>query len=440
MAAARLKRKKGGKRARLTGFLFILLMILYIPAMWKWFFTKPMNTGIIQEDTLELKVPATGVFIRNETVLSAEDNGSILPIAQYGERVPTGGTIASFVGKSEEDIVTQYQNEENALLLRILDNAKTAGNARLETVNKAVDDKIISLAAAAGKGELQKVSDIRAGLDFLLEERARNLVAALERNKTQSPELQDLQKLKNRVTKLLTPVRTDIPGIVCYSFDGEESMWSPESLSTLTVGAITLDKTTEEKDLNWYTPQNIPVKKGDRYGKLVQNDVCWVALAVDEKTFKALSIKLETAKLAQKEAVIPIEIHGVKDRLPLILISVNDLKDENGNALVIGKLTRGVEQTMELRKTEVSVVLQSLKGLKVPKKSLFGLNTVDNTADMMLMVANRASLRRVKLLGTQDSWAVIENIPQEDMNRRVKVYDLYLQNPDGIMDGQVIQD
>ena len=78
----RLRRKRRGRGGRLAGFLVIVVMALYIPAMWKWFFTPGVETGIIQEDTLEVKIAMTGVFVRQETLLRAPDTGSILPVAR----------------------------------------------------------------------------------------------------------------------------------------------------------------------------------------------------------------------------------------------------------------------------------------------------------------------------------------------------------------------
>ena len=94
---------------------------------------------------------------------------------------------------------------------------------------------------------------------------------------------------------------------------------------------------------------------------------------------------------------------------------------------------------MELRKVTGALVLQSLKGMKVPRKALLNINEVDGTADIMLARMNRASLRRVQVRGIQDSWAVIGNLEKGSATDRVSVYDLYLQNPDGIQDGQMLQ-
>lgn len=432
-------RRKRGRGSGIAGLLLVLVLALYIPAMWKWFFTKGMDSGIIQEDTLEMKISVTGVFIRNEQVLSSPENGAILPNAQYGERLPTGGVIASFIDSGAQDTVRQYRSAKTDVLLRVVEAAKKTGDSEAFVIDDAVGLETANLALAANDGDIRQMSDIRENINRVLTEQASLLVTRETKDGYLTAEKQELQKLETRMAKTLMPLVAVQPGIVCYSYDGYESVWTPARLSSLTVGAIALQPADKEVERRWVTPDEVAVKKGEPYGKLVQNDACWIAIEVDAKTFKTLSARLEAAKLGKRTSVVSIEVDGINERIPMQLVSVSGSADGKGDGLVIGKMTRFVEQTMELRKVQGKLVLQSLKGMKVPQKSLFNRNMVDGTADIMLLKMNRAALRRVHVLGVQDSWAVVENLDKIDALERISVYDLYLQNPDGVMDGQVIQ-
>ncbi len=432
-------RRKRGRGSGIAGLLFVLVLALYIPAMWKWFFTKGMDSGIIQEDTLEMKIAVSGVFIRNEQILSSPENGSILPNAKYGERLPAGGVIASFISSDAQDTVHQYRAAKTDVLLRVIKAAKVAGDSEVSVIDDAVEQEAGNLALAANAGDIRQMSDIRESINRILTEQAGYLVSRETKDGFLSAEREELKKLETRMAKTMVPLVAVQPGIVCYSYDGYESAWTPSRLDSLTVGAIALQPADKVAPRRWVTPDEIPVKKGDPYGKLVQNDACWVAMEVDEKTFKTLSARLEAGKLGKKETVVPIEVDGISERIPLQLASARANPDGKGNGLVIGRMSRFVEQTMELRKFRGELVLLSLTGMKVPQKSLFNRNSVDGTADIMLLKMNRADLRRVHVLGVQDSWAIIENLDNVDALERISVYDLYLQNPDGVTDGQVIQ-
>ncbi len=439
MANKVVRRRKKGRRGGLAGLLLLFVMVLYVPAMWKWFFTPGVESGIIQEDKLEMKVPVSGVFIRNELVLRSPETGIIKPKARYGEKVPAGGVIASFVDNDAKDMVSQYDSAEGEVLKRAFEAAKAEGDSEVAAIGATVEREAASLSLAANQGDIRQIASIRDSINRVLDEKARSLISKETKGSYLNDEKMEMQKLENRMMKTMLPQAASQPGIVCYSFDGFESEWTPARLETLTVGAIALQPADGVDSHAWVTPEDMQVKKDEPYGKLVYNDVCWFAFQADAKTAKTLANRLEAAKLQKTQAVVMVEIKNVSTRIPLILEAVRSDAENKGNALIIGRMTRYVEQTMELRKVSGDLILQSLEGMKVPQKALFNRNSVDGTADLMLLRMNRAALRRVHVLGIQDSWAIIENLDHPKSGEGISVYDLYLQNPDGVLDGQVMQ-
>ena len=435
----RLRRKRRGRGGRLAGFLVIVVMALYIPAMWKWFFTPGVETGIIQEDTLEVKIAMTGVFVRQETLLRAPDTGSILPVARYGERVPSNGTVASFLSNGSEDAYRQYRNAETDILRRVAKAAAENGAAAGHAFGTLTTQETAALALAANKGDMVAASSLRATIDRRLNEQIRSLAQGSSTAGYLEEEKQELQRLETRMNKSVITIRAAEPGIVCYRFDGYETVLSPAGIPNLTLGAISMMPVEKVVETGWMTPEEIAVKLDEPYAKIVQNEASWLVFEVDGQTGKTILSRLESARLEDHTYAMEAEVEGVDGRLALQLQSVTLPQEPETRALVVGKLTRRVEQTMELRRVTGALVLQSLKGMKVPRKALLNINEVDGTADIMLARMNRASLRRVQVRGIQDSWAVIGNLEKSSATDRVSVYDLYLQNPDGIQDGQMLQ-
>ncbi len=431
-------RRRRGNGGRLAGVLVVLVMALYIPAMWKWFFTKGIESGIIQEAVLELKTPVTGLFVRDEKLLAAPDSGMILPVARYGEKVPLGGEIASFLAGGSQDMYAQYDNARQEVLRRVAAAAREAGNADMLAMAAAVDQESSGLPAAANNGDLTAVARIRDHVDRLLADQATSLVNSSKAAGYLEEEKQELQKLKTRMGKALEPVRAEMPGIICYRFDGFENVLTPDIVPSLTAGSIALHPDAAVEATAWVTPEQIPVKASDPYAKLVQNDACWLVFTVDAAHGRTLSSRYESARLAQEESRIEMEVQGVDGRLDMRLDSVIQSADGKGETLVVGRINRRVEQTMELRKVTGNLVIRRLEGMKVPRKALFNRNTVDGTADIMLRKMNKASVRRIRILGEQDAWAIIDNLDNAVANQRVSVYDQYLQDPDGLLDGQVL--
>ncbi len=437
--AVRRTRRKRRNGSRWAGLLVILVMALYIPAMWKWFFTPGVETGIIQEDTLEMKVAMTGVFVRDETLLRAPDTGSILPVARYGQRVPAYGAVASFLSNGSEDAYRQYRNAEVEILRRVAEAAVESGDVFASTIGLLSKEEVSQLARSANNGAITEAALLRLSIDKRLDEQLRSLAESSSAAGYLEEEKQELQRLETRMNKSVTTVRAAVPGIVCYRFDGYETVLRPDAVSNLTLGAIDMIPLDQNRASGWITPEEIAVKIDDPYGKVVQNDASWFVFEVDAETGKTVSARLESAKLAKFTTSMQAEIEGISGRVTFELESVTLPPEGETRALVVGKLTRRVEQTLEMRKVAGALVVQSLKGMKVPRKALINHNVVDGTADIMLARINRASLRRVQVLGIQDSWAVIENLENGDVSDRVSVYDLYLQDPDGIQDGQTLQ-
>ena len=76
--------------------------------------------------------------------------------------------------------------------------------------------------------------------------------------------------------------------------------------------------------------------------------------------------------------------------------------------------------------------------MKVPLRSLFNINSVDDTADICLLDMDRAKFVRVRIVARQDNYAIIESIDVTDAKQSVNIFDVYLINPKNVEEGQVI--
>ena len=75
----------------------------------------------------------------------------------------------------------------------------------------------------------------------------------------------------------------------------------------------------------------------------------------------------------------------------------------------------------------------------MPLRSLFNLNTVDDTADIAIVEMDKAKFVRVKIVARQDSNAIIETIDTTDTENGVNIFDVFLVNPKNVVEGQVIE-
>ena len=97
-----------------------------------------------------------------------------------------------------------------------------------------------------------------------------------------------------------------------------------------------------------------------------------------------------------------------------------------------------IEKTIDLRYVHADLILESIKGLKVPIRSLTNRNTHDSTADIVLVRFNRAVTKRVTIIAQQDTFAVIDAVEGSSDTDPVSIFDIYVVNPQNIEEGQVI--
>jgi hypothetical protein len=159
---------------------------------------------------------------------------------------------------------------------------------------------------------------------------------------------------------------------------------------------------------------------------------------VDSQEGKPLSVEFEKLKLDEKELQMNVEIDGFSERVPVILESVAAAPGDK--YLIVARMNRYIELTLDKRGFTGNLVLQSISGMKVPYKSLTGQNKVDDTADIIIVEMNKAVYKRVRIVATQDAYAIIENLENLDAEKNVNVYDVYVVNPKNIEEGQVINE
>ncbi|NMA66349.1 MAG: hypothetical protein GX957_08950, partial [Clostridiaceae bacterium] len=75
----------------------------------------------------------------------------------------------------------------------------------------------------------------------------------------------------------------------------------------------------------------------------------------------------------------------------------------------------------------------------VPIRSLFNINSVDNTADIAVVEMDKAVFKRIRIIGQQDTYAIIENLDPTKEKDNVNVFDIYLVNPKNVTEGQVVE-
>jgi len=431
------KRKIKRRRRRLISLLGFVLMLIYIPAIWKWVFSVNHELGVIRTATLELKTPIEGILFRKELLLKSPGTGVLIPVVQNGERVGKGNEIASYIQSSMRDVVESYKQSEIDILKRVVAAYDTTASADREMWESAIESQIARLTEISNSGNLSIAEDIRSSIDRILEARAR---AMLENNLSINSfrnEKAELERLQSNVKKSVTSVYSPQSGIVMYKCDGFEEVYPYENRHNIMIDDIRKALNEINSPEKTFTPSEINVKEDEAFGKLIFNDEAWITFSVSEKQAKEINVMFEKAKMNNRELTLEIEIEGIQERIPVIIENIGE--ENEGFRLITGKMSKMIEKTLDYRAVKGNLVIRSVTGMKVPQRSLFNINTVDDTADIAIVEMDKAKFVRVRIVASQDSNAIIENIDTTDTENSVNIFDVFLVNPKNVVEGQVIE-
>jgi hypothetical protein len=437
IAERKKKRKVNRRRRRLLNFLGFILMLIYIPAIWNWLFSVNHEIGVIKTDTIEIKAPVKGIFIRKELTIKSPGDGIVIPAIQYGERVAKGKDIADFIQNDVKDIVENYRQMEIEILKRVVAEFDSSAGSERDLWESTIEDQLEKLTALSNTGDLTSAESIRNALDNVLESKARYMLDSKNLSRQMSSQKEELERLRNKIKNSVTGISSPISGIVSYHSDGYEEIYTPDRRNALTVDEINRIFNEELISSRWLTPTEIGVKENDIFCKITENDEAWISFIVPEKEGEEIAIKFEKAKLENQAISFELEVNGIDNRIPATIESIGE--KNNGFIVITARITSMIERTLSLRAMEGNIVIQSVTGMKIPLRSLFNENQVDNTADIAIVEMNKAKFQRIKILGRQDSYAIIENLDPKNQEKCVNIFDIYLVNPKNIEEGQAIE-
>ncbi|MGI6621904.1 MAG: hypothetical protein GX227_06210 [Clostridiaceae bacterium] len=430
------RRKKKRNRRRLLGLLGFILMLVYIPAIWKWLFSVNHEIGVVRTATLEVKAPLEGILIRNETTLKSPGTGIIIPTINNGERVAKSREVASFIQSNMRDVVENYRQMEIDILKRVVSEFDSASGTQRELWKAAIETQIKRLTDLSNSGDLSEAEDIRGSVDRVLEVRARYMLENDVLKDKLKEEKKELERLRSNVQKSVESIVSSKSGVVLYKCDGSEEKYTQENRYSITLEDIekaVTEPINAEKSL---TPAEISVKENELFGKIISNDKCWITFRIPEKQGAEISVLYEKARLNEKEISFEIEVEGIEERIP---VTIEKIGDKNKDFQIFtASMTKHIESTMDHRSVKGNLFIKSITGMKVPIRSLFNVNEVDDTADLAILRMNKVKFVRVQIAARQDNYAIIDNIDTTDTENSVNIFDIYLVNPKNIVEGQVI--
>jgi len=378
---------KIGKRKVKFRFLVVILFFTTLIIFLGKSFGEERSAGYIQWGELSSVEKYSGVVVRDEQIVEAENYGKVVYLVPEGERVAKGAKIAElyrlgFDEKALTELITIQQNiksyQQNNILKDVIDKD-------LESLDQQIaekTEKITNIVTGKEDGNLQKLESQLKELMQKRQDYLKKTVRADEYlNRLYDQEKQALEK----VGEWKTEITANGTGIVSFYFDGCEVLLDPQNMDKLTIDDV--NNILKGSDIK----KNEEALVARPLYRLV-NNLHWYIILIADKKDQSFAVN----------DYYDLAVDGFNDKTwKGRVVKIN--KQDNGS-IVILEMEEDIGFLVSVRKVKVSTG-KSMEGLKVPLRAI---TTQGNDQGIVLDDQGKRTFVPVDILVTNGEYAIIQ--------------------------------
>lgn len=410
-----------GKRLKIGSLLVFLFLLLYIPSLLNWLNGDNVMSDILRIGTIEKSVNADSVVIRDEVLLEASAfEGKYIPEVSEGEKVPVSYRVATVLNKASDGMLKELDEVNLKIVEARQSSEKKADYFSGDTakLDDQIGQKVQEMIAVSNSSSLTDVSRIRGEIDKLIAKKS-EITGGDDNDKLIKPLLQQKEEIQKRINSNTKQIISAFSGIISYVIDGYEQVLTPKTIKELTpevIEGIKINTDGSQDENLAYT--NKPFAKVIR-GNEIYISAVFEQAAAEYKTGDEISVRINDTGLEMKATVV-----GISTAV-------------GGKYVMTVKTNRGVDELSSMRRVNADFISSSDEGLKVPLKCLRKISQDGSSAEIMLIKANVAAIRKVVIESRDEEYAIIRT-PDQEIKKTVNLYDTYILNPDNVKEGDII--
>lgn len=432
------RKKTGGLGTKLLMAALFLGVAAYFGIQAFQFLDDPLSLTLAYQYEVEQAEELAGFVIREELVLPDEGGGLLRVQRAEGERVASGGTVASVYA---DQASLDRQAEIDSL------------ESRVEQLQYAQD---LALAAeTTRKLDAQIVQNLLEYRRFLTADRLYDAESTalelraliLKRDYSDAGngdialQLQELGaqllELRSRAEGSVRRVTVPEAGLYSAEVDGFETVLTPEILEDLTpsvLSAVAADPAVSS-----------------RTGKLVLGDEWYYAAVMSAETAMALQ-RRQTELRKEGDSLLLRFSKGVDRDLPVTLQSIG--ARENGKVVAVFYGNTYLRELTLLRQQRAQVITGTTKGIRVPRECLRaekasldenGNITTEEAVGVYCLVGREARFKPVEVIHSGESFVLVSPASElnpevgRDAKRIIRPGEQVIVSARGLFDGKVLQ-
>ena len=388
---------------------------------------EPLVTTHAYSYTQNVGTQATGLFVRQETVLPDGRGGYVDHILSEGEKAAAGQAVA-LLYSDPSALATRQSIRSLSAEIEQLEYALASGTQTTDVsrLDAQVLSSITALRSLTARGDLTTLEEHALNLRTLVFKRDYaygDTAAAGQLRQLIEDRQARLRQLTSSLDQVSRTVYAPASGVFSGSVDGWEGSLSPDMLDGLTAG-----------DLSALLSQK-PGPQENAVGKLI-TDSTWYFAALLPGTNTGL----------QSGRTYTLSFSGdYYGQIPMLLERVA-LEEEQ--TLAIFSCRSHLAGTTLLRVQTVDVVIRRLDGIRVPRKALRvetetvtddgGSTREVNHYKVYTVIRSQAREQEVEVLYTDDDFYLVRPV-DENASDRLRAGDEVILSSSGIYDGKVVR-
>lgn len=378
--------------------------------------TRTYSTQTAYEQTVLETVDAEMFIIRDETMLESTASGTFVQIAENGERVSRGSTIAAFF--TSETAAHNYVKIESLNSQLEVYNA-IESQTRLENVDveklqnqaKADFDDILD---SVYNNDYSNLEELKLSYSENVSKRQKSLGQSVDCSSKITEITQEITELQTNVTPG-TIITAENSGYYVGSVDGYENIITVEDIDSLTVDELESALDADKAEIS-----------ENSIGKIINGYNWYIATLIDSA---------KVVDMSDGKSVKIILGDSVDDMVQTTVYSLESVEDNQ--TLVIFKCNLMNDELTSLRKVSGKVVIDEHTGLKINSEAVrFDEN---GNAGVYVRRANIVNFRSLNIIYSEESFVVAADTEDfESEYEHLKLYDEVIISGKELSNGMVV--
>ncbi len=353
----------------------------------------------------------TGLIIRNETLVTNDNNGVLHFVVEDGGRVSKDGVIANIYDNESSSITLSRINTLNSKIEDIEDilSYNDVDAVNLDLINSRFQEKTNNAVLAASTFDYSGMSGASEELLSVMNRKQAALGEPLDLSAQLESLKAELGQLSANLPQSKASVMAFKSGYFVSKTDGYEQVFSDLKTDDITSEFLKEAKAIENE-------KNV-------IGKIVSDYEWYIVteISVDEslKFKEGEELTLETSLISSP-------------KLPVRVKQIN-ISETTEKAVVIFSCNQMNSELAVMRSAPMTVIKAQYSGLKIPKKSL---RVVDSVRGVYVESGMQVKFVPINIVYTADTYIICEK--QSENGNVLKLYDRVIVKGKNLYDGKII--